>query len=120
MNNTQSDQTGESEGPILSTEELQQRVEENYISIEPEEERWFRCQREIAGTTCDTKVFFPTGVRAHENHHSIEAGNGPLIVKNYPSTSESEDTESDDTNPDVADKEVLDEIGSEFNGLESK
>lgn len=112
-----SDQSDEQNERILSHQELEQRVKEDYIPVEPDDGRWFRCQRDVDGKTCNQLVFFPTGVRAHENHHSIKAGNGPLVDLDRVGDSQSEGPEPEGPPSGGKDGGVVGVIESELSDL---
>lgn len=100
-----------------SVENLNERVEEFYKPWEPGEEKWFRCQRsEDDGTVCGRKCFFPHGVVSHENHHSINSGNGPLISQSQSDDSTSEEPKITNHNTSEVEGEILESIESEFDG----
>lgn len=99
----------------ISIEGIKQRVEEHYEPWEPGEESWYLCQRSgDNGAICGRKCFFPHGIIAHENHHSIESGNEPLIDQSQPddgTPSGSDGTTPGDTE---TDGELLESIQSDF------
>lgn len=118
MGEPRAQQADGSENWSLSIEDLKEQVEEHYKPWEPREERWFRCQRSMDdGTVCGRKVFFPHGVVAHENHHSIISGNGSLITQNQPDDMVSEEDESADHDTSEFEDEIYDSISSEFDDL---
>lgn len=118
MSEPRAQQSAGSENWSLSIGELKKQVEEHYKPWEPGKERWFRCQRSMDdGTVCGRKVFFPHGVVAHENHHSITSGNGPLISQNQSDSLVSEESEVTDHDTSETEDEIYDSISSEFDDL---
>lgn len=119
MDEPRTEQATSSDNWELSMEEIDERVEEYYKPRKSEEERWFRCQRSVDdGTICGRKVFFPHGVVAHENHHSVKSGNGPLISQNQPDSPVPEKSgEPGHDSPEV-DITTIESIQSEFEDME--
>lgn len=115
MTELRTEQVTGSDNWALSIEEIEERVKEYYQPSDPEEERWFRCQRSVDDdTVCGREVFFPHGVVAHENHHSIESGDGPLISQNQPDDPVPEEFEEPDYDPAEVEDQILESIQSEF------
>lgn len=115
MDGPQAEQVTGSDNWSLSIEEIRERVEEYYQPSEPGEERWFLCRRSTDnGTVCGQKCFFPHGVIAHENNHSITSGNGPLIRRSENKDRVSEQLEVTDYDIVDPDGEMLESIMSEF------
>jgi hypothetical protein len=115
MSELRTEQVTGSDNWDLSVKEIEERVKEYYQPSDPGEERWFQCQRSVDdGTVCGQKVFFPHGVVAHENHHSIESGDGPIISQDQPDDPVSEEFEEPDYDPAEDEEQILESIQSEF------
>lgn len=102
----------------LSIEDIQERIETHYEPWDQEQKKWYRCKRNNNTTVCGQKAFFPHGVVAHENYHSIEAGDGPLIDQSSSNDTSSEGVPQTDHETADADGEIIKEIWGEFDDLE--
>lgn len=119
MDEPRTGQVTGSENWSLSIGDLEERVKRYYKLCEPGEGRWFRCQRSVDNDTeCGRKVFFPHGVVAHENHHSIISGNGSLISQNQPDDLVSKESEITDHDATEIEDEIFESISSEFDNLD--